>query len=97
MIFHVVTEQDWNEQISASHFAPHSFLQEGFIHCCTRDQLSGVLERYYQGQFGLLVLHLDESKLEHLITYEKATNDELFPHLYGRINKIAVISIQKIS
>ncbi len=97
MIFHVVTEAHWNEQISDSHFAPHSFLQEGFIHCCTGDQLPGVLERYYQGQFGLLVLHLDENKLEHPITYEKATNDELFPHLYGRINKTAVISIEKIS
>ncbi|MEQ1584569.1 MAG: DUF952 domain-containing protein [Cyclobacteriaceae bacterium] len=97
MIYHVVTEVDWNGQSSASIYAPPTFEKEGFIHCCTNDQVAGVLERYYKGQSGLLLLHLDERKLEHPIMYEKAANDELFPHLYGRINKDAVISIEKIS
>jgi uncharacterized protein (DUF952 family) len=97
MIYHVVPLNDWNEQASALHYAPPTFEKESFIHCCTKAQLAGVLERYYLGQFDLLLLHLDESKLQHPLKYEKATNDELFPHLYGRINKEAVILIEKIS
>lgn len=97
MIYHVVPVADWYEQASASVYAPPTFEKEGFIHCCTKDQLPGVLERYYKGQSGLLLVHLDESKLEHPLMYEKATHDGLFPHLYGRINKDAVISIEKIS
>jgi uncharacterized protein (DUF952 family) len=97
MIYHVVSVADWNEQTLASVYAPPTFEKEGFIHCCTKSQLSEVLERYYKGQSDLFLLHLDESKLEHPLVYEKATNDELFPHLYGRVNKNAVISIEKIS
>lgn len=97
MIYHVVPAADWNRQTLASVYAPAAFEKEGFIHCCSKAQLAGVLERYYKGQPGLLLLHLDESKLEHQLIYEKASNGELFPHLYGRINKDAVISIEKIS
>lgn len=97
MIYHVVPETDWNGQASASVFAPPTFEKEGFIHCCTKAQLPGVLERYYKGQTGLLLLHLDESKLDYPLIYEMANHDEFFPHLYGRINKDALISIEKIS
>jgi uncharacterized protein (DUF952 family) len=96
MIYHVVPEVDWKLQSSASKYVPASFDKDGFIHCCTKSQVAGVLERYYQGQTGLLLLHLDETKLEHRLFYEKATNNELFPHLYGGINKGAVVSIEKI-
>jgi len=97
MIYHVVNSTDWDVQESATHYAPTAFEREGFIHCCTKAQLPGVLQRYYLHQSDLLLLHLDERKLEPTLIYEKGTNDELFPHLFGRINKDAVISIEKIS
>jgi len=96
MIYHVVSATDWNRQASASIYAPPTFESEGFIHCCTKVQLEGVLQRYYQGQTDLLLLHLDESKLEFAVKYEAAINDELFPHLYGTLNKTAITSIEKI-
>ena len=96
MVYHVVSVADWKRQASASVYAPSTFQQEGFIHCCTKAQLDGVLQRYYQGQTDLLLLHLDESKLEFKVKYEVVTNDELFPHLYGMLNKTAITSIEKI-
>lgn len=96
MIYHVVSAADWNRQASASIYAPPTFESEGFIHCCTKSQLEGVLQRYYQGQTDLLLLHLDEGQLEFSVKYESATNEELFPHLYGTINKNAITSIEKI-
>ncbi len=97
MIYHVVSVADWNRQASASIYAPPTFEAEGFIHCCTKAQLKGVLQRYYQDHTDLLLLHLDESKLEFTVKYEAATNNELFPHLYGVLNKTAITSIEKIS
>jgi len=96
-LFHIVSEREWNDSHLDSHFKPDSYEQEGFIHCCTKDQLAGVVQRYYQGRTDLLLLHLDESQLEFAVKYEEATNHELFPHLYGAINKTAIISIEKIS
>jgi len=97
MIFHITTEVDWKRQEAALGYAPPMYEMEGFIHCCTKDQLSDVQVRYYKNQTGLLLLHLDETKLENSLIYEKSTNDELFPHLYGMINKSAVILIEKIA
>ncbi len=97
MIYHVVKAHEWNEQEAADYFAPSSFNQEGFIHCCTQLQLAGVLERYYKGQTELLLLTINEKALEFPVKYEKATNDELFPHLYGTINKKAIEALKKIA
>lgn len=97
MIFHIATEVDWKEQEATLGYAPSTFEIEEFIHCCTKDQLSDVRVRYFKNQTGLLLLHLDETKLEHSLIYEKATNSELFPHLYGRINKSAVVLVEKIA
>jgi uncharacterized protein (DUF952 family) len=97
MIYHVVPAHEWNEQRNAHYFAPAAFAHEGFIHCCTQEQLSGVLERYYKGQTDLLLLKIDDQALEFPATYEKATNDELFPHVYGTINKNAITAVEKIA
>lgn len=97
MIYHVVSVADWNRQASTSIYTPPTFGEEGFIHCCTKAQVAGVLDRYYKGLSDLLLLHLDERKLVHPLKYERAMNDELFPHIYGGINRDAVSSIEKIS
>ena len=47
-------------------------------------------------QPGLLLLEIDESKLESEVRFEKSTNDELFPHVYGPINKRAILSVTQL-
>jgi len=96
-IFHVASEREWKDCLTNSYYKPHLYEQEGFIHCCTKDQLEGVLQRYYLGRTDLLLLHLDESQLEFTVKYEAATNNELFPHLYGMINKTAITATEKIN
>lgn len=96
MIYHVVHSDEWNRQLGLSNFTPPDFQHEGFIHCCTKEQLPGVLERYYNGVSGLLLLHLDESKLSSELKYESSTNNEKFPHLFGPINREAVVKIEPI-
>lgn len=74
-------------------YKPQAFEQEGFIHCCTAEQLPGVLERYFAGKENLILLHIEEAKLTSPLKYEQATNSELFPHVFGPINKDAIVNV----
>ena len=95
MIFHIITVAAWNEQKEAESIQAASLQSEGFIHCCTTQQVAGVLFRYFQGQTELLILEIDEHKLEAELRFEKSTNDELFPHVYGPINKSAILRVNR--
>lgn len=96
MIYHVTTADSWIAQESASSYSASSLAAEGFIHCSTQTQLAGVLLRYYSGVQNLLVLHIDEARLANPCSYEPATGGELFPHVYGPINKDAITAVQPI-
>ncbi|HNR74191.1 MAG: hypothetical protein UZ12_BCD005001495 [Bacteroidetes bacterium OLB12] len=96
MIYHLISEAAWNKQIHERVLKVPSLEVEGFIHCCTQQQIEGVLSRYFKGQTDLLVLAIDEHKLEAELRLEKSTNDELFPHVYGAINKGAILSVNRV-
>ncbi|MFZ6001617.1 MAG: DUF952 domain-containing protein [Bacteroidota bacterium] len=96
MIYHITTQHDWNAKKDQSHFLPTDFDREGFIHCSTTTQVAGVLERYFKGQTGLVLLHLDETKLTSELKYEVSTGNEKFPHLYGPINREAIMKVEML-
>lgn len=97
MIYHITTQSWWEKWAHLSHYESETLGQEKFIHCCsTLLQVEGVLQRYFVGQKNLLLLHIEESKLMSILKYEQATNNELFPHIYGAINKEAIIEIKTI-
>lgn len=94
IIYHVVAADEWKKQESLPDYSAASLISEGFIHLSTREQVSGVLNRYYRDVSNLLLLHVDTDKLVHELRYEQATNNELFPHVYGPINKDAIVKIE---
>ena len=93
MIFHITTSNDWALQKHNPEFLPSDYHKEGFIHCCTEKQLAGVMVRYFKGKTGLVLLQLDETKLQAELKYEISTNDEKFPHIYGSINREAILKV----
>jgi uncharacterized protein (DUF952 family) len=94
MIYHITTADIWTPQLESDTYAAPSLDLEGFIHLSTAAQVAGVLERYYQGVTDIIKLHIDESKLTAELRYEEATGGELFPHVYGTINKDAIIQVE---
>jgi uncharacterized protein (DUF952 family) len=97
MIYHVTTQNAWQQAMQQGFYVAPSLATEGFIHLSTEAQVAGVLERYYKGQTNLLLLHIDENKLLAELKYELAPSvNELFPHVYGVINIDAVINLQVI-
>ena len=96
MIYHIVPAADWEEQANQSNYEAGSLHTEGFIHLSQKEQVAGTLSRYYQNIPGLLLLHVDADKLTHELRYELATNNERFPHLYGPLNKDAVVRVEPL-
>jgi uncharacterized protein (DUF952 family) len=96
MIFHITTLTAWLSQKNQPGFAPSDFQREGFIHCSTHEQVQGVLDRYFQNQTDLVLLHIDETKLTAVVKYEPSTIQELFPHVYGPINMDAIVRTENL-
>ncbi|MEM7256667.1 MAG: DUF952 domain-containing protein [Pseudomonadota bacterium] len=96
-IYHV-TDQATLEAASNEQYSCASLDSEQFIHCCTTDQLAGVLERYYQGATGLKLLTINVALLEAKLVYENTVGgEESFPHVYGPINLSAVTNVEDIA
>jgi uncharacterized protein (DUF952 family) len=96
MIYHIATSRDWELHSDQATYVPDAFATEGFIHCSTQAQIPGVLQRYYAGVKDLILLHIDETKLSAVLKYEESTNQELFPHVFGPINKEAIVTVEFI-
>ena len=71
-------------------------MEEGFIHCSTKEQIAEVLKRYYANQKELMLLHINPVLLIAELKYEIATQGDLFPHVYGAINRDAIIKIESL-
>ncbi|MEZ0610742.1 DUF952 domain-containing protein [Fibrella sp. WM1] len=97
MIYHITTRTDWEKQANELLYEAGSLHTEGFIHLSTKEQVAGVLDRYYQHVPDLLLLHVDPNKLTGDLRYEVATNNEHFPHLYAALNKDAVVKVEPIT
>jgi uncharacterized protein (DUF952 family) len=97
LIYHITTSDWWNGQTSFRSYTTQTLREEGFIHCSTLEQIEGTLERYYAHQQGLLLLHIDTSLLQPELKFEQATNGQLFPHVYGEINKSAIVNIEQLT
>lgn len=83
----------WNTYQKSEMYYSETFEAEKFIHLSEASQVKGVLERYFINQDDLLILCINKEKLSAKLIYEKATNDEYFPHLYGGLNINAISKI----
>jgi uncharacterized protein (DUF952 family) len=97
MIYHVVSETNWQKALQQGFYEADSLQAEGFIHTSKEEQVAEVLERYYKDRSNLLLLHIDETKLLSPLKYELAPSvNEEFPHIYGRLNLDAIIKVTAI-
>ena len=96
-IYHIVSAADWAKFDGEQTYEADSLRSEGFVHLSEQQQVAGVLDRYYRSVPDLLLLHIDPARLMHELKYEAATNGERFPHVYGPINKDAVVDIEQLT
>ncbi|MFW2477132.1 MAG: DUF952 domain-containing protein [Sediminibacterium sp.] len=96
-IYHITTAAQWEKATNEGVYTADSLATEGFIHCSTEDQVAGVLERYYQGQKGLVRLTIQRDKVERPLIFELAGSiNEVFPHIHGPLNLDAVVAVNPV-
>lgn len=105
MIYHVVTLDEWNAAPDRP-YAPASLAQDGFVHCSPDEPttLTVVNAFYRSAPRPLLALHLDEDRLTAQCVWEAAApapppgvaEGTLFPHVFGPVNRDAVIRVQRV-
>ena len=94
-IYHIVTPEVWDKFKNEDFYEAESLQTEGFVHCSFAEQLEMVLERYYKDAEKVLILEIETDELTSKLVNEPSTNDEIYPHIYGKINKNAIVGIEE--
>ena len=95
LIYHIVLPDFWEKFKDEYEYEAESLRSEGFIHCSYRNQLDEVLERYYKNAGKVLILHINLHFLTAKFIAEPSTNREIYPHIYGKINKSAIVDVEE--
>lgn len=97
MIYHITSLSNWLKALSNKHYEIESLEREGFIHCSPKEKIIEVADNFYKGQMDLLLLCIDESKVESKVIREDLYGHDFeFPHIYGVLNLDAVIDVKDL-
>jgi uncharacterized protein (DUF952 family) len=102
MILHLTTFDDWLAHPDRPYATP-SLALEGFIHCSPDEEavLAVANDRFSDVPGPLMVLMIDEAMLDSPLRWEAASPTPppgaapgiLFPHIYGPVNRGAVVGM----
>jgi uncharacterized protein (DUF952 family) len=92
LIYHITTPALWQQFATLPFYEAPSLQTEGFIHSSKAHQVEETANLYYKSEPEILLLTIDTSLLAIPLLYEEAPNrKEEFPHLYGKLNKDAIV------
>ena len=92
MIYRIAEQSDWQQARKTGHFASVDLQAEGFIHISELHQVLRTANKYYRGRSGLVLLEIDESRLEQPVVREDLTGSgNCFPHSYVPIPLRAIV------
>jgi uncharacterized protein (DUF952 family) len=86
MIYHIAKLEDFALSMSRGSYFPGHFLQDGFIHCSTKNQVLTVANTWFLDSTNLVLLEIDDQMLHADVKFENLEGGkELYPHIYGEI------------
>ena len=92
-LLHIAESDSWDTAERTGEYRAASLASEGFIHCSSPAQVVATAQRYYAGHCGLVLLEIDADSLP--LRWERSTNDELFPHVYGPIPIATIVAVHR--
>ncbi|MFD9127250.1 DUF952 domain-containing protein [Kitasatospora sp. NPDC059571] len=105
MIYHLAPLDDWLRDPGRP-YAAASLLTDGFIHCSADEQtVLAVANAFFADTPDpLMALLIEEKLIEPMVKWEAASGSPpqgatpgvLFPHIYGRLNRTAVVGLEKV-
>jgi uncharacterized protein (DUF952 family) len=69
--------------------AREQFERHGFVHCCTREQLTEVASWWFVGEHELVALEVDADEVGSDVRYEPSPT-RWYPHIYAAIPTTAI-------
>ena len=109
-IFHLVTEPELAAGLSATHYTPARFAQDGFVHCCGDEAttLAVAADYFASAATPVLVLALEPSRLDAKLVFEAPapipgfprehlSAAEKFPHVYGPLPLRAIAGVGRLA
>jgi uncharacterized protein (DUF952 family) len=94
-IYHLVSRSAW-EKASGGPYAADSLASGGFIHCSNADQVARSANRFFASVSDVLVLEIDTDRLISPLRDEPGGVDELYPHVYGPIDRAAIVAVHSL-
>jgi uncharacterized protein (DUF952 family) len=94
VVYHMTTRADWEGTPPDENFVAATLANEGFIHCTAeRERVLQVANRFYRGAPGeWVILTVAVAQLTAPLRWE-AADDHIFPHVYGPIDRNAVVEV----
>jgi uncharacterized protein (DUF952 family) len=92
LILHIARRAEWEVEQTDGFYSPANFEREGFIHASLPEQILGSAQKHYRGQRDLVLLGIDSRRVQAKIRFENLVGgSQQFPHIYGKLNRDAVI------
>jgi len=85
-IFHIAPAEQWQQARPTGVYRGDTLDTEGFIHCSTAAQVVEVANTFFRGRRGLVLLCIHSARVTPDIRYERAEDEEFFPHIYGPLD-----------
>ena len=94
MILHCMKKSLWEERKNKEYWGQRNLDAEGFLHCSTIEYFWRIVWLFEEEQDELLIVCIDEEKLESEVRYEDGDNcGRAYPHIYGLVNNGAVVDV----
>ena len=97
-IYHLAPAARWRDWPIDQAYVPAEYDADGFVHCTAGDALMiAVANRYYRATPGeFVLLAIDPAQLTAPLKWEDSGDDlaPLFPHVYGPIDRAAVVEVR---
>lgn len=85
-VYRLIEPENWNKA-KVKMTLPYAEIdqRDGFLHLSTFEQMLATAERYYGHVEELIALEIPLAAITEMVRFEKASNGEAFPHLYGEL------------
>lgn len=93
IILHITSLEQWKKAKAIGLCDGDILVSQGFIHCSTPRQVIKVANVLNFDQKGLVLLCIEPEKVNAQVRYEGYEGEEIYPHIYGRLNIDAVVKV----
>lgn len=83
-VYKVFTKSEWKIFQEIGQFSGSADdLSDGFIHLSSKEQVAGVIEKFFTGKHPLFIAEFSNPEFLKRIEWEVSFSNETYPHLYG--------------